>query len=113
MERSVPVKLNTLSLVAERAKEGTKQRERERERAVVKLQQLGNKACVVGFTGVYWERRAARVTSANNTEPQSQEVCEASISLHPPSSFFCFFFGLKLFKMRQNIVFTEASGLDF
>lgn len=76
----------------ERKKGGSKEGEWEMGEALAARKQ----SWCCWFHWVYWERRAARVTSANNTELQSQEVCvceytcEAFVSLHLSfSSTFC------------------------
>lgn len=76
----------------ERKKGGSKEGEWEMGEALAARKQ----SWCCWFHWVYWERRATRVTSANNTELQSQEVCvceytcEAFVSLHLSfSSTFC------------------------
>lgn len=90
----------------ERKKGGSKEGEWEMGEALAAWKQ----SWCCWFHWVYWERRAARVTSANNTELQSQEVC-VCVWIHLwglrfPSFifFFCLLLGLKRFQTRQKIV---------
>ena len=67
----------------ERKKGGSKEGEWETGEALAARKQ----SWCCWFHWVYWERRAARVTSANNTELQSQEVCVWIHLVKPPFPF--------------------------
>lgn len=95
----------------QREKERRQEAEKERERRG-RLQRLGNKASVVGFTGSTGRRAQLQLLQQTtlNSSPRRCEceyTCEAFSSLHPP-----YFLPHKSFRTRQNIV-TEASCFSF